>query len=107
MIGAVRAASSNDLARRQPWVSLIALLMMTGTLSLREISAQQSGNELERFYQPLSFLYIFNLCFAETIEPFDLAECETEVNGGYHTEYFHENGFYVLLNTQTCLSLHS
>jgi NADH-quinone oxidoreductase subunit H len=66
---------------------------MTGTLSLREISAQQSGMNWNVFYQPLSFLY-FNLCVCRNqSNSFDLAECETELIGGYHTEYLYENGF--------------
>jgi NADH-quinone oxidoreductase subunit H len=53
---------------------------MTGTLSLREISAQQSGMNWNVFYQPLSFLIFLICAFAETNRtPFDLAECETEL----------------------------
>jgi NADH-quinone oxidoreductase subunit H len=65
-------------------LSLIALLMMTGTLSCK--SQQQSGMNWNVFYQPLSFLIFLICAFAETNRtPFDLAECETELIGGYHT----------------------
>ena len=71
--------------------------MMTGTLSLREISAQQPGMHWNVFYQPLSFLIFLICAFAETNRtPFDLAECETELIGGYHTEYSSmKMGFYL------------
>jgi NADH-quinone oxidoreductase subunit H len=78
-------------------LSMIALLMMTGTLSLREISAQQTGMNWNVFYQPLSFLIFLICAFAETNRtPFDLAECESELIGGYHTEYSSmKMGFYL------------
>lgn len=97
LIGAVRAASQMISYEVAMGLSLIALLMMTGTLSLREISLQQSGMNWNVFYQPLSF-FIFLICaFAETNRtPFDLAECETELVGGYHTEYSSmKMGFYL------------
>jgi NADH-quinone oxidoreductase subunit H len=52
---AVRAAQmvSYEIAMG---LSIIALLMMTGTLSLREISEQQAGMNWNVFYQPLSFI---------------------------------------------------
>jgi NADH-quinone oxidoreductase subunit H len=53
-----------------------------GTLSLREISAQQPGMHWNVFLPTISFFIFFNLCFAETNRtPFDLAECETELIG--------------------------
>ncbi|TDE05054.1 NADH-quinone oxidoreductase subunit NuoH [Flavobacterium hiemivividum] len=97
LIGAVRAASQMISYEVAMGLSLIALLMMTGTLSLREISMQQAGMNWNVFYQPLSF-FIFLICaFAETNRtPFDLAECETELVGGYHTEYSSmKMGFYL------------
>ena len=71
--------------------------MMTGTLSLKEISVQQPGMHWNVFYQPLSFLIFLICAFAETNRtPFDLAECETELIGGYHTEYSSmKMGFYL------------
>ncbi|GIZ09314.1 NADH-quinone oxidoreductase subunit NuoH [Flavobacterium sp. UMI-01] len=97
LIGAVRAASQMVSYEVAMGLSIIALLMMTGTLSLKEIAAQQSGMSWNVFYQPLSF-FIFLICaFAETNRtPFDLAECETELIGGYHTEYSSmKMGFYL------------
>ena len=97
LIGAVRAASQMISYEVAMGLSLIALLMMTGTLSLREISAQQTGMNWNVFYQPLSFLIFLICAFAETNRtPFDLAECETELIGGYHTEYSSmKMGFYL------------
>jgi NADH-quinone oxidoreductase subunit H len=71
--------------------------MMTGTLSLKEISEQQAGMNWNVFYQPLSFLIFLICAFAETNRtPFDLAECESELIGGYHTEYSSmKMGFYL------------
>ncbi len=97
LMGAVRAGSQMVSYEIAMGLSIIALLMMTGSLSLREISLQQEGLKWNVFYQPLSFL-IFLICsFAETNRtPFDLAECESELIGGYHTEYSSmKMGFYL------------
>ncbi|WP_396186079.1 NADH-quinone oxidoreductase subunit NuoH [Flavobacterium sp.] len=97
LIGAVRAASQMVSYEVAMGLSIIALLMMTGTLSLKEISEQQSGMNWNVFYQPLSFIIFLICAFAETNRtPFDLPECETELIGGYHTEYSSmKMGFYL------------
>jgi NADH-quinone oxidoreductase subunit H len=97
LIGAVRAASQMVSYEVAMGLSIIALLMMTGTLSLKEISVQQSGMNWNVFYQPLSFIIFLICAFAETNRtPFDLPECETELIGGYHTEYSSmKMGFYL------------
>ncbi|MFM9826940.1 NADH-quinone oxidoreductase subunit NuoH [Flavobacterium sp.] len=97
LMGAIRAASQMVSYEVAMGLSIIALLMMTGTLSLREISAQQSGMNWNVFYQPVSFIIFLICAFAETNRtPFDLAECETELIGGYHTEYSSmKMGFYL------------
>jgi NADH-quinone oxidoreductase subunit H len=97
LMGAVRAASQMVSYEIAMGLSMIALLMMTGSLSLREISMQQSEMNWNVFYQPLSFLIFLICAFAETNRtPFDLAECETELVGGYHTEYSSmKMGFYL------------
>jgi NADH-quinone oxidoreductase subunit H len=97
LMGAIRAASQMVSYEVAMGLSIVALLMMTGTLSLKEISAQQTGMNWNVFYQPLSFLIFLICAFAETNRtPFDLAECETELIGGYHTEYSSmKMGFYL------------
>jgi NADH-quinone oxidoreductase subunit H len=69
-------------------LSIIALIMTTGTLSIGEIVQQQVAGHWNILYQPLGF-FIFMVCsFAECNRtPFDLPECEAELIGGYHTEY--------------------
>ncbi|AKQ44416.1 NADH:ubiquinone oxidoreductase subunit H [Rufibacter radiotolerans] len=95
LLGAIRAASQNISYELAMGMSIIALLLVTGTLSMREISAQQgqelfgiSGMNWNIIYQPVGFLIFIVCAFAETNRvPFDLPECETELIGGYHTEY--------------------
>ena len=97
LMGAVRAASQMVSYEVAMGLSIIALIMMTGTLSLKEMSIQQAGMNWNVFYQPLGFLIFLICAFAETNRtPFDLAECETELVGGYHTEYSSmKMGFYL------------
>ncbi len=96
-MGAVRAASQMVSYEVAMGLSIIALIMMTGTLSLKEISVQQAGMNWNVFYQPVGFLIFLICAFAETNRtPFDLAECESELIGGYHTEYSSmKMGFYL------------
>ena len=88
LMGAVRAASQSISYEIPMGLSIIALLMATNTLSMKEIAEQQHGANWNILYQPLGFLIFLVCSFAETNRtPFDLPECETELIGGYHTEY--------------------
>lgn len=88
LLGALRASSQMISYEVAMGLSLIALVMMTGTLSLGEISRQQDAGLANVVYQPLGFLIFIICAFAETNRaPFDLPECESELVGGYHTEY--------------------
>jgi NADH-quinone oxidoreductase subunit H len=88
LLGALRASSQMISYEVAMGLALIALVMMTGTLSLGEISRQQDAGLANIVYQPLGFLIFIICAFAETNRaPFDLAECESELVGGYHTEY--------------------
>jgi NADH-quinone oxidoreductase subunit H len=67
---------------------LITIILMSGSLSLSEIVDKQHGMNWNIFYQPIAFIIFFVCSLAETNRaPFDLPECESELIGGYHTEY--------------------
>ena len=97
LLGAVRASSQMISYELAMSLSIITIVMMTGSLSMRDIVAQQQGFHWNILYQPLGFLIFLICAFAETNRsPFDLPECETELVGGYHTEYSSMKlGFYL------------
>lgn len=97
LMGAIRASSQMISYELAMGLSIIALVMTTGTLSIREIVEQQQGMNWNIFVQPLGFLLFIVCAFAECNRtPFDLPECETELVGGYHTEYSSMKlGFYL------------
>jgi NADH-quinone oxidoreductase subunit H len=97
LLGGLRAASQIISYELAMGISLIALLMVTGTLSLKEMVVQQQHGFWNVVKQPLGF-FIFLICaFAECNRtPFDLPEAENELIGGYHTEYSSMKlGFYL------------
>jgi NADH-quinone oxidoreductase subunit H len=102
LLGGIRASAQMISYEIAMGLAIIAFVMMTGTLSLKEISAMQAGGEgtwnlWNVCYQPLGFLIFLICAFAECNRtPFDLPECETELVGGYHTEYSSMKlGFYL------------
>ncbi|MEO5907649.1 MAG: complex I subunit 1 family protein, partial [Ginsengibacter sp.] len=97
LLGAMRAASQIISYELALGIALIGLLMVTGTLSLNEMVAQQKDLTWNIFLQPLGFLIFLICAFAETNRtPFDLPEAENELMGGYHAEYSSMKlGFYL------------
>ncbi|WP_442589385.1 NADH-quinone oxidoreductase subunit NuoH [Pedobacter sp. AW31-3R] len=97
LLGAIRAASQNISYEIAMGLSIIALLLVTNSMSLKEIVEGQHGWHWNVLYQPLGFIIFIVCSFAETNRaPFDLPECETELIGGYHTEYSSMKlGFYL------------
>ncbi len=97
LIGAIRAASQNISYELAMGLSIIAILMLSGSLSTKSIVEVQQGGHWNIFYQPLGFIIFIVCAFAECNRtPFDLPECETELIGGYHTEYSSMKlGFYL------------
>ena len=99
LMAALRGASQAISYELAMGLSLIALLMLTGSLSLKSIVEQQiaNGNLWNIAYQPLGFLIFFICALAECNRtPFDLPEAENELNFGYHQEYSSMKlGFYL------------
>jgi NADH-quinone oxidoreductase subunit H len=87
LYGAIRASSQMISYELAMGVSAITIVLLSGSLSLNDIVAQQSG-VWNIVYQPVAFLIFFICALAELNRaPFDLPECESELVGGYHTEY--------------------
>jgi len=98
LLAAIRGASQIISYELAMGLSLIALLMVTGSLSLKTIVEQQAHQGY--WYvavQPLGFLIFFVCALAECNRtPFDLSEAENELNFGYHQEYSSMKlGFYL------------
>ncbi len=100
LMGGIRAGAQMISYEIAMGLAIIALVMMTGTLSLREITMQQSGwhgMQWNIIFQPLTFLIFLVCSFAECNRtPFDLAECESELVNGHHIEFSSmKMGFYM------------
>jgi len=88
LMAAMRGASQVISYELAMGIALIALLMMSGSLSLKTIVLQQMEGRWNIIYQPLGFLIFFVCAMAECNRaPFDLPEAESELNMGYHQEY--------------------
>ncbi len=94
LFGAIRASSQMISYELAMGVSVITIVMMTGSLSLNEIVDQQHGFWKDGWFswnvfkQPICFVVFLITALAECNRaPFDLPECESELIGGYHTEY--------------------
>lgn len=87
MLGALRSAAQMISYELSMGLSLVAVVMMAGTMSLVEIVDAQKGLWFI-VAQPLGFIVFLLAGIAETNRlPFDMPEAEGDLGAGYHTEY--------------------
>ncbi len=90
-LGAMRASAQVVSYEIPLGMSVLGLALMSGTLNLEELMHQQTQGGIMSWniwFQPLAAIMFFTASLAEANRlPFDLAECEQELIGGWHTEY--------------------
>jgi NADH-quinone oxidoreductase subunit H len=87
LIGGLRSSAQMVSYELAMGMAVVGVVMVAGSLSLRDIVDEQSGLWFI-FLQPLGFLLYAITALAETNRaPFDMPEAEQELIAGYHTEY--------------------
>jgi NADH-quinone oxidoreductase subunit H len=94
LLGALRSSAQMISYELSYGLALASVLVLAGSLSLRDIVNAQAGSwfhVIPRWYlflQPLGFFIYMTAGVAETNRaPFDFPEAEQELVAGYHTEY--------------------
>ncbi|MFZ1683549.1 MAG: NADH-quinone oxidoreductase subunit NuoH [Candidatus Zixiibacteriota bacterium] len=89
LMGGIRSSAQMISYEISYGLSIVGVILIANTLSMRELVEQQDG--IMHWFiwkQPLGFLLYLTCAIAETNRaPFDLPEAESELVGGYHTEY--------------------
>jgi len=87
-LGGIRSSAQMISYEIAMGMSVIPVFLIAGNLNLSKLIAYQATHGWMVFYAPVSFFIFLIAAFAETNRlPFDLPESETELVGGYHTEY--------------------
>jgi NADH-quinone oxidoreductase subunit H len=88
LFGGLRSSAQMISYELSMGLSVIGVILITGSLSLQDIVMHQYGWRWNIILQPIGFITFLVSAFAETNRlPFDLPEAEPELVAGYHTEY--------------------
>lgn len=88
LLGSLRSSAQMISYELSMGLSVIGVLLISGSLRIYDIINHQQGWMWNAFIQPIGFITFVVSAFAETNRlPFDLPEAEPELVGGYHTEY--------------------
>ena len=93
LLGALRSAAQIVSYEIPLGLSILTIVMLVGSLSMREIVASQDGGIFTWiiFRSPFTFIAFFIFFISAIAEvnrtPFDLPEAESEIVAGFHTEY--------------------
>jgi len=88
LLGALRGGAQVVSYELVLGLALVGVVLVSGSLSLSDIVAQQARSVPFVMLQPLGFVLYFTAAIAETNRaPFDLPEAEQELVAGYSTEY--------------------
>ena len=89
LLGGLRSTAQMISYEVSYGLSIVGVLLLANTLSLRELVEQQATfGDWYIWRQPVAFLLFLTCAIAETNRaPFDMPEAESELVGGYHTEY--------------------
>jgi NADH-quinone oxidoreductase subunit H len=112
LLGGLRASAQMISYELTLILAILPVIVLSGSLDLRKIAeAQATVGAWHVWRQPLAFLLFVVATFAETNRhPFDFAECEPELVGGFHTEYSSMKfalfflGEYAAMTVMACLT---